>query len=258
MLSSELLPILRELSPCTETSEGVRVTTHCVYPSFEPVTVFVARLGEGFCVHDGGGGERAAWIHGRNRHLISKMLSRSADRYGIRELDSVLIANAANIDWLPAAILSVANASAAAANAAVEESTRTAQRDLDDRVSEILLRAVKPSSISRHFPFTGQSGKKHHFSFVIKEHDHLLLLETVVPHHVSIAAKYVAFADTRFESHEGIERFAVYERKLEASDASLLHQVADLVPLVALDPGVKRVVGNWRDHSPAISQVPTH
>ena len=40
---------------CEETPEGARVATHCLYPSFESVRVFVARLSDGFNVHDGSG-----------------------------------------------------------------------------------------------------------------------------------------------------------------------------------------------------------
>jgi hypothetical protein len=95
-----------------ETDDGARVTTHCLYPSFEPVTVFVVRMGELYRVHDGGGAERAAWTHGRDEHLIGRMLARHAARYQLKVVDGVLLADAQSLEWLHSAVLAVANASA--------------------------------------------------------------------------------------------------------------------------------------------------
>jgi hypothetical protein len=71
-------------------------------------------------VHDGGGASRNCWIHGRDDPLISKSLNREARRFGLKVLEGSLIAHAVSADWLPAAIMSVANASAFAAKMAVE------------------------------------------------------------------------------------------------------------------------------------------
>jgi hypothetical protein len=70
------------------------------------------------------------------------------------------------------------------------------------------------------------------------------LIDTVLPHHVSISAKYVAFADTRCDRSTEIGRFAVYDRPLDRAHASLLQQVADLVPFRSLEPGIKRALSH--------------
>src|SRR4051794_27825100 len=111
---------LSAFEACTETDEGSRVTTHCLYPSFDQVNVFVVRIGEGFRIHDGGGAVRSAWLHGREESLVSRMLTKQATRYQIRVQDDSLIADAPSIEWLASAVLAVANASAAAAHAALD------------------------------------------------------------------------------------------------------------------------------------------
>ena len=200
-------------------------------------------MGEGFRVHDAGGAERSAWTHGRDARLIQRILSRYASRYHLRVLNGVLSVDAPNEAWLSSAIVSVANASAAAALAAVERSAAAVEMSLGERVYSVLSRSFGQKHLSREYSFRGKSGKEHHFDFALKrDEDQLLLIDTVSPHHVSIAAKYVAFADTRLDDGMDITRFAVFDRPLDADDVSLLQQVADLVPFKSLEPGVRRAL----------------
>jgi hypothetical protein len=112
-------------------------------------------------------------------------------------------------------------------------------------MDHILSKAFDAVIVVREFSFIGLSGKEHHLDFAIRQpQQHLFLINTVVPDHVSVSAKYVAFADTRLDHGDGIERFAVYDRPLEAGDASLRQQVADLVPLGTLEPGIKRALAH--------------
>jgi hypothetical protein len=245
MLCNDIDALLGPLHACTETQDGARVTTHCLYPSFDPVNVFVARIGEAYRVHDGGGAERVAWMHGRDEHLIRRLLSRHAARHRIKAVHGVLEGEAPSREWLLSAILAVANASASAASATIEWSVSAAEHDLKDKIYGVLSKAVAASAISREFPFTGLSGKEHRFDFAVRgPRQHLLLIDTVLPHHISISAKYVAFADARLDGGNGIDRFAVYDRPLERDDVSLLQQVADLVPFASLEPGVRRVLAH--------------
>ena len=141
-------------------------------------------------------------------------------------------------EWLLAAVLAVANASAGAAGSGDRKSQGGQLAVLRDQVYEVLARTFEVSLIARKkFPFIGRSGKQ---STVLSlpsrrsPYERLLLIDTVVPHHVSVAAKYVAFADTRLDKATGSSRFAVYDRPLDAGDASLLQQVAILLPIRSL------------------------
>ena len=134
MPCADVIEAFAGFNSCVEFEHGTRVSTHCLYPSFDPVNVYVVRFGDGFRVHDGGGAERASWLHGRDDKLTTRMLNRYAQRYDLKHSNGVLTGDAATIDWLYSAILAVANASAAAANAAVEHVVAAAESSLRERV----------------------------------------------------------------------------------------------------------------------------
>jgi hypothetical protein len=218
---------------CVETQDGSRVTTHCVYPSFDPVNIFVSRFGEGFQVHDGSGAHRAAWKHGREDAAAQKALKRWATRYQLAlNADHSLSCVVHDASWLTNAILAVANASAGAANEAIEHIAVATETALKTRIYDVLSAVTPKQHLHRDFELRGSSGKLHAFDFAVDKQGALTLLDAVAPHHVSISAKYVAFSDAG--GHAGHSKYAVYDRELDVGDSALLQQVADLVPFSAL------------------------
>ena len=96
--------------------------------------------------------------------------------------------------------------------------------------------------IAIDYEIAGES-KKHKFDFAVTEFSGaVLLLDAVAPHHISVASKYVAFSDVSHRRDFRTDRWAVHEKELDASDASLLLQVAEIVPVKALPEGLKRRV----------------
>jgi hypothetical protein len=112
---------------------------------------------------------------------------------------------------------------------------------LTDKIYHALARVYPADRIGKGFEINGRSGKLHKFDFALSSQDKILLLDAVAPHHASIAHKYVAFSDVT-AANENSHGFAVYDRPLEAADASLMQQVADLVPLAAVPAGAKRLI----------------
>ena len=238
-IKAALAPFLE----CAETGEGTCISTHCLYPSFDPVNVYVIKLGDGFRVHDGGGADRSSWLHGRDEQLSHKMLARYASRYHLTVKDGVLTANAPSASWLLSAILSVANASSLAANATIERVVASAELDLVERVFGVLSRRYGEGNVKRKVPVIGHSGKQYEFDFSVPRPNRSpILIDTVVPHHASIAHKYVAFADVAADGDQMPERWAVYDKPLEPDDASLMRQVAALVPFNTLNEAVAKEV----------------
>lgn len=226
---------------CEETDAGARVVTHCLYPSFEPVAVFVSKFGEGYRVSDVGGAVRCAWRHGRDEALSRRTLSREADRFHLKVSDYALVADVPSLEWLRAAILAVANASASVAHTAIGKAAAAVESHLKERIHETLAHITPAERIGTDVEVPGNSGDVRHFDYSVRiANDNLLLLNAVAPHHSSIAAKYVAFADTK--GIEGVSRFAVYDRKLEKGDISLMMQVTELIPLAALDPRARKLL----------------
>ena len=203
--------------------------------------MYVAGFGEGFKVHDGGGAVRAAWDHGREISLVRRMLARQATFHQLKVIEDTLVSEVPSEEWLVSAVLAVANASAAAAFSVVERSATASDDGLRERIYKILSDVIPQRRLARDYEITGKSGKKYAFNFALRRtDDDWILIDAVSPHHVSIAAKYVAFADTKDQSDMVASRFAVYERTLEPDDAALISQVADLAPFAGLDGGIRR------------------
>lgn len=244
MTCSDIRKALSDFGTCVETEDGARIHTHCLYPSFDPVKIFVVGFGEGFIVHDGAGAFRSAWDHATDDWIIRRAMTRQANKYRVAVDENALSVTIPSAEWLRSAILSVANASASAAHAAIEHVVVSNENKLKERIFSTLSGLVRQRLISRDFEVTGRSGKVHHFDFGVRnDGEGHILINAVWPHHVSVAAKYVAFADTKMnDMHVG--RLAVYERELEAKDVSLMQQVADLVPFNSLSVGIQRTFGN--------------
>lgn len=239
MTCDDILTALASGTTCEETPSGMRVVTHCLYPSFDPVEVYVARYGDGFVVSDGGGAAASAWEHGRDG--MERCIAKASVRFGVVAKGGVIEARAENLDWLRSAILAVANASASAAEAALERSVIAAENAMSDRIFEALAQIIPRDSIAREFEHRGSSGKRWRYDFGATANDNLLLVNAVAPHHASISAKYVAFADTPEEASE-VRKLAVYSRKLETADATLITQVATLVPVRAVERGARSIL----------------
>ncbi len=241
MLCEQIQAALRAFGACRVTSQGTRLTTQCLYPDFEPVDVFVVGFGDGFKVHDGGGAARCGWEHAREGGAVARALARQAETYRLALVEDALVCQVESADWLFPAILAVANASSAAARAMVERAALAAEDRLKSRILAILAAQVSEHRLAKDYEIVGHSGKLHAFDFAIRgEGDSWVLIDSVVPHHSSISAKYVAFADTRGEGLAGSGRFAVYDRPLEGHDAALMQQVADLISVGLLPSGVAR------------------
>lgn len=235
----EILAALAAGQVCEQTPSGLKVQTHCLYPSFDQVDVFVVAHGDGFIVTDGGGAVASAWEHGREG--LDRVLARASAKFGASTNGSVIEAKVPSADWLKNAILAVANASASAAEAAVERVVQTTEKAIADQILEALARVIPRASIAQDFEHRGQSGKKWRYDFGATANDNLILVNAVAPHHSSISAKYVAFADTPEEA-EDISKIAVFGRQLETADVALLQQVATLVPLRSVDRGLRKVL----------------
>jgi hypothetical protein len=240
MLSSMALSHLGRFSSVSDTDEGARLETHCRYPSFDPVYAFIVKVGEEYHVHDGAGASRCGWDHGRDRLTIKRALDRQAAIFELSVANHALVSRLVSEEWMVSCVLAVANASAAAAMDAVSSIHRS-DSTLRTRIYRSLRGVIEEDRIAREWKIHGRSGKQHAFDFGVRIHDDKwILIDSVSPHHVSIASKYVAFADTGGDSEQIAARFAVFDEPLETDDATLIRQVADLVPFSSLNAGVRR------------------
>lgn len=225
---------LDQFATCERTEDGIKVSTHCMYPSFDQVDVFVVGVGDGFIVHDGGGAGRMAWMHGVDASTFNRSVSQVATAFGCEFMKNgqQIRASASEEAWLWATIVSVANASADASRAVISRARKTREYGLIQKTKAILDRAKwKPSTkLEAHYP--GKSGKIHTFDLAVESDKKIALIDAVTSHPNSIAAKYVAFSDT--ETRPGLYKYALYENDLTQEDKALLSNVADLINFNAI------------------------
>lgn len=238
------LAALKQFDFCEETLDGARVSTHCLYPSFESVHVYLVRVGDTYSVHDGSGAYLNAWTHGRDEHAISRALMHEAEKYHLSVVGDSIVAQNVSEVWLPNAILSVANASAMGASRAVAKIAQASEKALADRISDVLHSRFSDSAIVRELHVRGRSGGERKFDFAVKGRgDFELLINAVLPHRGSVNSKYVTFADTEIDTSR---KFAVIDRPLMTDDISLLSQVSSIVPIGSLGAGSERIVAFTR------------
>lgn len=218
---------------CEPTLDGSRIATHCLYPSFESVFVYVVKTGDTYVVHDGKGALRAAWEYAKDDKVIAAAIEKEAHRYHLRVDVNRLTATEVPLDWLRPAILAVANASSAAASAVVGRVLAAADEALVAKIDKALTMKIAANRIARGFKVRGASGGSRTFDFAIRGEDgYDLLLNGVTSHHASYSTKYVAFSDIEGDRSNKI---AVRDAPLKTDVEALMVKVATIVPLASID-----------------------
>ncbi len=224
--------ITKRFETCEETSSGLRLSTQCVYPSFEPVEVYIVKFGDGFVIHDNGGAGRIAWTYGIGDRTVLNPAKKAASEFGCTFERGQITCSVDSEEWVWSAITAVANASADAARAAVGKTRIPKEQGMITRAKRVFDQAKwKPETILG-FDVPGKSGKIHKFDLAVLSEGTTAIVDAVVPHPNSIAAKYLALADA--ENQPGFYKYALYENDLAVEDKSLLSNVADLIHIKAL------------------------
>lgn len=224
---------MADFDVCEPTLDGARIATHCLYPSFEAVHVYVVKDGDNFIVHDGKGAFHAAWEHGRDERAIARAIDAEATRYQLSVDNHRLVASNVPLEWLRSAILAVANASSVAANVVVAKVVAAADEELVSKIDRVLSTRIAHSRIARNYKLRGASGGDRHFDFAIRGSEgYELFLNGVTSHHSSYSAKYVAFSDLEADRSSKI---AVRDAPLKTDVEALLLKVATIVPLASLE-----------------------
>ncbi len=221
---------------CQETENGARIRTTCVFPSFEPVFVYVAKLGDGFVIHDAGETMANILAHGQEGDTAKRVIRSECKRYDVAFGERRISLRIEALEWLETAIIAVANTAATAARAAIKDNNKKGERDLADVIYALLEPKLARGKISKGFPYSGESGRRYKFDLAIQSKERLTLIETVTPHAISVNSKYVALADV--PSEQGVQKIVAHNNDLSQEDILLLQNVAT----VAGPDGVVHVV----------------
>ena len=169
MLCDVVRGALSDFEVCEDTLEGARVPTHCLYPSFENVYVYVVKFGDNFRVHDGAGAYRNAWAHGRDSGTILRTISSEAERSKLMCMGESIVARDVGLDWLQSAILTVANVSSAAANRVVSRFVQASDQALVEKIDHVLEVAVGRARVAREYLVRGKSDGNAGFDFPVHD-----------------------------------------------------------------------------------------
>lgn len=227
---------------CEQTDEGFRVLSHCLYPNFEQVPVYVQKhMDDGFLVHDGGEVYDFAFLENRSPSALKFYMREYAALFGVDSDDHRIFGRALTQNWLPNVIMAVANASAAAANALVMSKADTARQDdkeFREHTYQVLRDAFTEKRVPRRVERRGRTGKMYKFAFGVTFKEKTALVDVVTPNPISVAARFTAFSAVAPRAFGGA--FLAYNRPLAQGDAVLLSEVADVLPLDVLVASVER------------------
>lgn len=213
-----------QLWACKETENGARVRTTCVFPSFEPVFVYIAKLGEGFVIHDAGETMANILAHGQEGGAAKRVIRLECKRYDVAFGERRISLKIEALEWLETAIVAVANTAASAARSAVKDNNKKVERDLANVIFSLLEPKLAKGTISKGFPYIGESGRRYKFDLAVQGKNRLTLIETVTPHAISVNSKYVALADVPSEG--SVQKIAAHNNDLSQEDILLLQNVA--------------------------------
>lgn len=227
-----------KLWSCKETENGARIRTTCVFPSFEPVFVYIVKYGDGFVVHDAGETMGVILSHGQDGDVAKRFIRAECKRYGLALENRRISLKIDALEWLETAIVSVANTASTAARLAIVETNKKADRELADVLFELLEPKLAKGTLAKDFPFQGASGRKYKFDLAIQAKGKLTLIQAVRPSPISVNSKYVALSDVPTE--DPIQKIAAHNNDLAIEDILLLQNVAT----VAGPSGVMNLLGD--------------
>lgn len=225
---------------CEETPDGSRAVTHCLYPNFEQVAVYIQSHLDGYVVHDGGKCFDLAFDDGISPSTLKAMMHDYAALFGAESDEHRIFARARSAEWLPSVVMSVANASAAVAAAHIMDrhEDRSIDRELREHTYEVLRSAFSKDNVPRSVRQRGRTGKYYTFAFGVTFKDKIALIDTVTPNSISVASRFTSFSAVGARDAGGA--FLTHNRPIAKEDSALLAEVADVVPFDTLVRSIER------------------
>jgi hypothetical protein len=236
---------LTSLISMTRVSDGIRLTTHCMYPSNGFVQVTVRGGATRITASDEGGafGEAiAAGIPVADYH--NKSLAGMVREQGLTLKDGVIFTPLVPLEAAAVAILHVANASQEMARWFYEHSKIKRARDFRLLLSDFL--RVSFSDRVRPERIVGLSNKQHKFDNVLHlEAGRRLIIDSVANDASSINARVVANLDVKSIGDPLLEQRIVYddEEIWTPADLNLLQVGAPAIPFSRSQEVIYRLAG---------------
>ena len=236
---------------CEETMNGVRVPTTCVLPSFEPLFVYVVKIGDGFIVHDAGETLASMLAHGQAEKAAVRAIRSECKHYKLEFNRYRISSRIKTLDWLNSAIIAVSNTAAVAAQDAIKHDAIkhdaikhdaiehealnrevfkhgalkiNSGKRISDEIFPLLECKVAKGSLFKNYEYFGESGRRYKFDLAVNQ-KRLTLISTVVPNANSVNSRYVAFSDIQGER---VDKIIAHNGDLSREHVTLLQKVATL------------------------------
>jgi hypothetical protein len=237
---------LDSIASITRTADGVRVTTHCMYPSNGLVQVTVRGGVETVVASDEGGAVGEALGAGIPFRGYSGMLARLITDQGLSISDGVIFTPRIPIEAVSIAILHVANASQEGARWLFEHMKIKRTRDFKDMV-EKFLKLTFDDRVSHNVIIVGNSNKPHKFAnIVLLPNGKRLIVDPAIHEFSSINARVVANLDVRAVNDPLLEQRIIYDDQEDwtPADLNLLQVGATVVPFSRSSEVFARLAAN--------------
>lgn len=227
------------------TEDGAAVSTHCLYPSNQAVTVFVSGGPTGMRVHDGGGAIDTLATHGVELEDPKHFLLRFCRRHGLKVDRGKIYTPTLPPEGLCAGIVMVANASADAARWGVDHMKPAVRsRDLRKELHELLALTFSEERVKSDGRLTGKSNRQYHFDHVVAiDRDSRLVVDAVLRDASSINSRAIAHMDLGQTEDPNLIQRIVYddEEEWDTADLNLLQMAATLVPYSGFAQALSRL-----------------
>jgi len=237
---------LREIASITYAIDGVRITTHCMYPSNGLVQVTVRGGVETVVVSDEGGALGEALSAGIPIRDYNRTLSYLIKDQGLSIKDGVIFTPRIPLAAAPVAILHVANASQEVARWLYDHMKVKRTRDFRIALADFLKRTFD-DRVSHNAIIVGHSNKPHKFANVVSfASGKRLIIDPVAHEASSINARVVANLDVKANNDPLIEQRIVYddEEDWTAADLNLLQVGAYAIPFSKSEEVIGRFAAN--------------
>lgn len=220
--------------------DGVRVSTHCLYPSNGAVTLTVRGSGNEFVISDDCGALDELSSSGVRNPPSDKQVNSIIRNQGLKVKDGAIYSPVVPLDAVPAAIVLVANAAKVVAEWGYAHIRFAITRNFKKDLAELLERHFS-DKLKSDLPVVGESNKSHKFRHVIYlSGNRKLLIDPVINDPSSINARVVANMDVRMLKDPSIVQRIVYDDAVEwsSSDLRLLRNGAPTMPFSKVEPTI--------------------
>jgi hypothetical protein len=234
----KITELMTPLCPIAVIDGGIRVGTHCLFPSNATVYVSIRRhMGDSYIISD----DRAAieeassaglQFFGSKYSSLDRKLNSVVKHYGLTVRDGAIYSPQVPLEAIPAVVLLVANASKEGATWLFSNMKYSAPRNFKKDVADLLERYFN-DNLKHNDTVIGSSNKEHHFSHIVYLSDQRrLLIDPVINDASSINARVIANLDVRLLNDSKILQRVIYDDSVswKSSDLKLLEMGADPLP----------------------------